>query len=692
MRFKMISEKKQSKLKRSYLSVPIEVYKCEIILRKTQQLTKLEKLMLKFIDKEKSLSKVLEAFNTDTFIMNKILTNLYYRNLIHLDLNRVLVFLDDEAKKMVDNNSLDEYYGELPIDEKRTVTIIQEKIQGEIFSGSDLGDYLKNPGFSVAEYFDLASNPPDSYIDIKEFSLNKYAKIVKKELRASPQDIIKINWLRQLHSTSLYIPLTEKNEKKYINIDYDIVPRDIQKIWQYSYEREFVDSEEQELDFFVERPFYLLNRHYIIDFFKDLNLFIGDLKKFQSKRDFIGFRNLIEDIEEELELYIEIIKEKISSINKMKFILNKNILYEQIKEKITHSKNFIIIISPTIDNVSLIFYKPLFQSCIERNVKIILISGGQNRESIEEEQEKIKDYANQFFIDIEKKYHENFEIILSNKIIISNYINIDNYNIIFNNQDLLGFNYEENEDVIPTIISTGGNIPFKFLEFFLANIPYNFKWREEFEKLSVNSHDKIYNNLDRERKDFIVKLELLGQKTQEFKMDSINEIIRILDDIKKHIKSYEKFDTLSTILNFEHRGIIIDSMRELQQEFEVFTDTIYKNQIGPNFRKYLYKCPNFSIYLNTNNLKMNESDLNIALAEFDRIEEKNSQLKYFVNQKQYILNLLAIKNGFIIFTNERFFESSKMSYSIRKSSIGLIINSPNINRMIDSLSKLLEID
>ncbi len=684
-------ENRRGNLKKDYLTIPIEAYICDIILRKYQKLTELEKLTLKFIHKKNSLKDIIKAFNADTLIMNNILTNLFYRGLIQLNLNQVLVYLDGNIIPYVENNTLDEYIEEASVDDKYTITIVQEKIMGEIFTGSVLGDYTKNPGATYANYFDLTANPPDSYIGIQNYSLNKYVKCIRKDLRSDPQNIVKINWLKPIHLTSLYIPLIEKDGKKQIHIDYEYIPRHIQKAWQYAYEREFEGQRDESLDFFSDEPYFLSNKNLIIYFFKELILYTEDLKKLDEKKDFIGLKNIFKDLCEDFKIYLNLLKDKIYSLNDFQFCLDKEQYVEIIKENLLRASDFIIISSPLLEDKSLAFFLPILQEMLKKKIKVVLLYGNTYKESIEENKELTTQYVKQIVSNLKCECQENLCLIQSRVFNNANFILIDYQTILYNNASFLSQAYEDIEFVIPTIVVNGGNIPLKFLEFSINLLPHNFKFRSEFEKVLLSSNIYLEKTLNREKVSFISSINKELKKLKSIHWDSVDTIIEIIETLKNKIKNFEKFDTISTIINFEHRGILIDAMRELSKDYILITDIIYSDQIGPNFKKYIKRIPNFSLIINTKYSEMHESKLNIALSKLDNLKDKYPQLEYFVTQDDYILNILAVKDGFIIFSNERFFSTTSSSHRTSSSSIGLVINTPRINSIIDTIKESLDL-
>jgi hypothetical protein len=680
-----ISKTKINDSKKDYLAIPIEAYLCEVVIRKTRILTELEKLTLRFIHKDNSLKNILNAFNTDTLVMNNILTHLFYKELIQLDLNQVLVYLNEKIIPFVESNTLDNYVEEESIDEKRSYIIIQEKIMGEIFIGSEMGDYTKNPGAEFTNYFDLTANPPNSYVSIKGYSLTKYSKLIRKDLRADPKDIVKINWLKPIHITSLYIPLIEINNKRQINIDYEFVPRRIQKAWQYAYEREFEAQKEESLDFSSELPYFLSNKNHIINFLKELILYTENIKKANREDDQIGLKNLFRDLYEDLEIYTNLLKEKIYSINDFEFFMDKTQFINNIKDSLMKATQFIIISSPLLDYKGVSSFLPFLREILQRKINVILIYGKINNETKEEDKELIMQNVKQSIADLSQEEQNNLFLIQSRNFNNASFILIDFHTLLFNNSDYLCQDYENLEVNFPTIVIKGGNIPFKFLEFSFDLLPYDFKLKDEFEKILINSEDYLEKNLNSRRVDFVLSLNNELKKLKSIYWTSVDTVIEIIEALKRQIKDIEKIETISTINDFEHNGILIDAMRELRKDYLLITDIIDRDQIGPNFKKHIGNISNFSLVVNKKYSRMEESALNIALSKLDNLKENYPQFQYNITEGNFILNILGVKDGVIIYTNERFFSQTTLSLRPRSSSIGLIINSPRVNSIIDSL-------
>lgn len=153
-----MSEENLEVKKNDVITVPIQMEKCEIVIRKSKKLTHLEKLVLKLIYKDNSLINLVEAFNVGKHIMNYILTPLIYSGVIHIDLNSGLVTLSEKIIELVEKGKLDEFLDVDTTVNKYPVIILQEKIGGELFIKNDVDDYLKTPNPDKTKFHGMGKN------------------------------------------------------------------------------------------------------------------------------------------------------------------------------------------------------------------------------------------------------------------------------------------------------------------------------------------------------------------------------------------------------------------------------------------------------------------------------------------------------------------------------------------------------
>ncbi|KKM80966.1 hypothetical protein LCGC14_1334560, partial [marine sediment metagenome] len=275
-----MSEENLKVKKNSVITVPIQMEKCEIVIRKSKMLTHLEKLVLKLIFKDDSLINLVEAFNVGKHIMNYILTPLIYSGLIHIDLNRGLITLSEKIIEFVEKDKLDEF---LDVDNtvyKYPVIILQEKIGGELFVKNDVNDYLKTPDPKKTNFIDLKSSPSETFQQLYSYSLLKYTQRVRSRVREL-ENVEKINFLYPLYQDKLYIPIKEE-EGVLFNLDFDVFPRVVQKYWQKAYESKLIESEETEEDLTLEAPIILSNKKFITQILINLNFLQEEINSFNN--------------------------------------------------------------------------------------------------------------------------------------------------------------------------------------------------------------------------------------------------------------------------------------------------------------------------------------------------------------------------------------------------------------------------
>lgn len=670
-------------LKEDYLSIPIEMYKCEVIIRKNKELSNLEKFTLKLIYENNSLKFLIDAFNVGPYVMNIILAKLFYRGLIKLKLDKMEVELSNKIKSCVENNKLDDYLDKEPIHEIRTVTLIQEKVGGELFSGNSIKEFLNNPGSLTTNYIDIKASAPGSFPDIQNFSLNKYVKCIRNDIKAEPEDIEKINFIRPLFYMKLYIPLIQKEGKKFLDLDYDYFPRHVQKVWQNSYETQYELEDLDSIELIEDEDQFISNTQFKLHFLQNLILLEDDLVKYYSNKENLNLRYELEEDFENLNKKFQKFKNKIQSINKIKIISEPENYKKVLTEHLIDCEDFIIICSPEFNKTSISYLSQIINTLLKNNIFILIVSGTPNLKSGDNFTKEFQDFERILKSKIERKYRSNLNLFLSHFQINLNFILNGKINLITNDGSFLNWDYDDIDTKTPTIIFEGGTLPTAFFEYLLDLLPNSLDYKKELYNFNLNLINKTNDSLSDERINFLNKFEGYFKELKLYiQMAFIDGVKGAIGKLKGSLDKIQLFDTVSIINDYEIEDILIDTMKEIREKFLVITDEIDKDKIGPNFEKHLIHIPKFEIILNKRTSKQKEELWNLGISKLESIKDKHENISYNIIEDNYKLNLIYIQKNIIIFSNHRFLSlKRKKGLRFQSKDIGLIISSKNIDEI-----------
>lgn len=671
--------------KDDYLAIPIEMYKCEIIIRKNRKLSELEKLSLKYIHKESSLKEFIYAFNASPYIMNNILAKLFYRGLVQLKLDQGLVQLNKKIVQSVEDNKLDDYFDEAPVFEKRNITLIQEKIGGEIFTENNIRDFLKNPGELTTNYFDLKATAPEKFPNLMNLSLGKYIKCIRSEFKADPEDIEKINFIKPLHKNRLYIPLSKSEERKVLDLDYEIFPKHAQKAWQTTYESEYNIKGDKPLDLLIREPQFISSELFKIHFLKNLILLEDDLKSYYNNKNDINLKQELEENIDTLENLSKSFSEKIYSMDNYEFIYESDKGFDLIKNCLLNASKSIIICSTYLDSGSIAFFEPIIKNIIEKDIIILFLWANLEGNSKQEAKRKVSEYRDELVSKIDRDKREKIYILHSNIFFDSNFILVDFSTLIFSNCSFMSWNFSNKNVLIPTIKINGGTVPLGFLEFISDFLPIKTEIKDFLDSNLIKCYENIRQGLSKDR------IEIVGKFQQNLKdlktfihIENLDGIKESIIALKNTIKKIDQFDYISIISDMDHDTILVDAMKEINNEYILFTNDISKDKIGPNFRDSLKNVKRLSIYLNKLHFESDESKFNLGISKLEMLKKSHNNLNYEVHEKDYLFNCLFIKENLIIFTNYKFLSHMKrIDHRFNLKCLGLVIYSKKSNINLD---------
>lgn len=648
--------------KKDYLTIPIEMYSCEIIIKKNQKLTEMEKFILKYIYNEDSVKHLLNDFNFNHFIINKTLAKLLYRGLLRLKLDNAQFQISNKILPFIKNDKLEDYLDKGAVSDSRSMSILQEKISGEIFLENAVKEYLKNPGRTTTNYLDLRIVSLDLFPDIKDLSLVKFIKCIRSQIKVEIEDIEKVNFLHPRHFTKLYIPLIEKDNQKYLDLDLEIFPRGVQKAWQNAYEIDYDTSKEDLIEIYTEETEFLSNTLFKIHFNKDLILFEDTLKKIdKSLRSKKKIQDLLMNYND-LKKGLNLLTEKVKSVNKISFHHKSHELLRNLDKYISLAKEYIIICSTYLSSNAIEFLPLMLEDFTKKDIKIIIL--WNNLLDIDDQ--------NKIYRDINKKFSDslrkNFYIMQSRIQFNSNFILIDTNYIFYTNYSILAQDVYLKDQSLPFLILEGGTSPNYFLEFCCDLFPQEFEFKKTIQEKIISNYEELNIGLSKERVNYIKNIGNIKAKLKRKIISySFEELPPMIEDIKQLLLQLDLYDNINIIRDIEHNDILIDAMREANKNFILYTDKIHREQLGPHFMKYLGRIPKFQIYLNDIEVQ-DETQRNLGISRIKKIMHTEPNLKLEIKNFPKF-NCLYVEDNFIIFTNDRFLEKFRRKRLLKEISI-----------------------
>lgn len=648
--------------KKDYLTIPIEMYSCEVIIKNNQKLTEMEKFILKYIYNENSVKQFFNDLNFDLFIINKTLAKLLYRGLIRLKLDNALFQISNKILSFIKNDKLDDYLDKGAVSESRGVSILQEKISGEIFLENAVKECLKNPGSLTTNYLDLRIVSLDLFPDIKDLSLDKFIKCIRSQIKVEIEDIDKVNFLHPRHYTKLYIPLIEKDNQKYLDLDLEIFPRRVQKAWQNAYEIDYDTSKEDLIEIYTEETEFLSNTLFKIHFNKDLILFEDTLRKInKSSRSKKEIQELLMNYND-LKKGLNSLLEKVKSVNKISFHHKSFELLRNLDIFVSLAKEYIIICSTNLSSDAIEFLHLMLKDFTKKDIKIIIL--WNNLLDIDDQNKIYRDIKNKFGDSLRKNIH----LIQSKFQFNSNFILIDANYIFYTNYSILAQDVYLKDQSLPFLILEGGTSPNYFLEFCCDLLPQKFELKKVIQEKIISNYERLNIGLSNERVNYIKNIRNIKAKIQGKIMSySFEELPSMIKDTKKLLLQLDLYDYINIIRDIEHNDILIDVMREINKNFILYTDIIHREQLGPHFMRYLGRLPKFQIYLNDIDAQ-DETQRNLGISRIKKIMHTESNLKLEIKNFPEF-NSLYVEDNFIIFTNNRFLEKFQRKRLLKEISI-----------------------
>ena len=128
---------------KKFVLIPCNIYRGQIHVKKRESLFFFHKIVIRLIARNHNLTEVMSALGINPRIINSVLIDLLYKNLVYLDLNNNIVELIPELSKVIEENTLDEFLQEqTPI--RINVEWVQERITGKLVSLYIVDDFFFN--------------------------------------------------------------------------------------------------------------------------------------------------------------------------------------------------------------------------------------------------------------------------------------------------------------------------------------------------------------------------------------------------------------------------------------------------------------------------------------------------------------------------------------------------------------------
>lgn len=213
--------------------------------------------------------------------------------------------------------------------------------------------------------------------------------------------------------------------------------------------------------------------------------------------------------------------------------------------------------------------------------------------------------------------------------------------------------------------------------------PNDLNIKNNLDEILINKYANINKTLSSDRIDFLneFKQYFKSLKSAIFS-DNLGDTINIIEKLRSKIKIINEFDTISVVSDLEHEDILIDAMREINNDYILFTNEIKREKLGPHFINSLKKIKNFLIILNKKNANVDESDWNLGISKLEQIKTQFNNLDYRLDEKDYIFNSLYVKGNFLFFTNYKFLTlTRKLTYKYHLKTIGIVCYLKNVDEI-----------
>ncbi|GAH73653.1 unnamed protein product, partial [marine sediment metagenome] len=270
----------------------------------------------------------------------------------------------------------------------------------------------------------------------------------------------------------------------------------------------------------------------------NLNFLQEEINAFNNPEEILSLQILLEDNFDKLKKKIKILKERIESVNEIKFKFKNLEVKQLIIEHIKNAQDFIIFCSDKLNLNNISFFQSIICESSQNEVPIIFIWGGVEEISHSEQYEKIRAFRLSVSSGLERKNKDRIFFTISSNMIDANFLIIDNNKVFYNNLTFLGYNYNEAGLITPSIYLEGGKTPLILLQFVIDYLPDLFDKKKVLNNYLVKSAQVYRNKLSDDR---INSINFLDKKieTLEFFIlnESIESINRILDELKEKINT-----------------------------------------------------------------------------------------------------------------------------------------------------------
>ena len=377
---------------------------------------------------------------------------------------------------------------------------------------------------------------------------------------------------------------------------------------------------------------------------------------------------------------INILKERIESVNKIKFKFKNLEVKQLIIEHIKNAQDFIIFCSDKLNLNNISFLQSIIYESSQKEVPIIFIWGGVEDISHNERYEKIREFKLSISSGLGRKNRDRIFFTISSSMIDVNFLIIDNNKVFYNNLPFFGYNYNESGLITPTIYLEGGKTPLIFLQFVIDYLPDLFDRKKVLDNYLVKSTQVYRNKLSDDRINIINFLEKKIEVLEIFILNESKESVnRILDELKEKINTLMNIECISLFYDYEHEDILIDTMREIKAPFHLITEKLNQKRIGPIFQSHLNEIPSFAILLNKTDNIRSSIQWEEGIRKLDEIIKICENCNFLELSKNFKLNAILAGNEVLIISNYPYLATiRRKAFNFRAKRVGIICNSLSI--------------
>lgn len=229
----------------------------------------------------------------------------------------------------------------------------------------------------------------------------------------------------------------------------------------------------------------------------------------------------------------------------------------------------------------------------------------------------------------------------------------------------------------------------EFMQFIIDYLPDDMESKSILNKYLKARDSDLYKDLIRDRRNLVLRVnKSLNLLKHYLSNHSIEDALNLIKFLIKYIETIENYDTSSVFLNFEHEDILIDTMIEIKDMYQLITDDLNEKRIGPVFSSYLSNIQSFLIFLVKENLEEISRSWSLGKIKLDNLRKNHENLNYFEIERDIKTNMIIAKNGVLINLNYPILAPiGKNNFKYHSKRLGLIINSKSLEKRVQLFIK-----